>query len=387
LPLQILQATNWYAPAYAFGGPARLLEAYADLLRARGVRVDVVTSDLLTRTSFIGPHVADLGPLGRITYVKASRIPGLVNRNIHLHWRLYVEVVRRAARYDYVQFADYRGALPLLLLLLGKVKGVRLIHHSFGMISQRRGVKKVVWDFLFRRLFTKNVSLCFAENESERQEYIRIGVAPERVRVLPHPVSVPQRYRVTEAPDGPPTSAAERASPGGSLKLCFVGRLHATKGVVRTVELVHALQTYFPDVHLTIMGNDEGALKGIVRRIELLDLASRVEFRPPAYDDTRYDLYAKSDAFVILPVENLQTSLAAVEALAVGTPIITNDNCRIDGLGEYVLYVDRMPIQDLARQIDALRAIPKKQIARDAQHTFSFDAVARGLGQAICPMR
>ncbi|HEY6210058.1 MAG TPA: hypothetical protein VIW28_13425, partial [Gemmatimonadales bacterium] len=80
--MRILQATNWYAPAYAFGGPTRLFEVYAEILRSRGVRVDVLTSDLMTRTSFMGPHVVDLGSRGRIAYVKALRIAALAKRNI-----------------------------------------------------------------------------------------------------------------------------------------------------------------------------------------------------------------------------------------------------------------------------------------------------------------
>src|SRR5437773_2274955 len=127
------------------------MEAYAQMLRSRGVRVDVLTTDILTRSTFMGPHVVDLGSRGRITYVKALRIAALIRHNIHLHLGLYVEVWRQARFYDCVEFADYRGLLPLLLLLLSRLRGVKLVHHSFGMISQRVRGRKLAWDMLFRR--------------------------------------------------------------------------------------------------------------------------------------------------------------------------------------------------------------------------------------------
>ena len=377
--MRILQATNWYAPAYAFGGPTRLFEVYAEILRSRGVRVDVLTSDLMTRTSFMGPHVVDLGSRGRIAYVKALRIAALAKRNIHLHFRLYARIWTEATRYDYVQFTDYRGMLPLVLVLVGRFRGARLVHHSFGTVSQRRVGKKVVWDFFFQRWFAQTVSLCFAENEREREDYVAIGVAREKVHVLPHPVVVPERYRRVEAEatsDGP-------VPPGPELKLCFVGRLHPTKGVPHAIELVHALRPYFGAVRLTIMGDDEGALPDILRRIAALDLREWVTLRDAAYDDSRFALYRESDAFVIVPADNLQTSLAAVEALAVGTPVIANRNCRIDGLDEYVLYVDGKSASEVARGIAALRSIPRARIARDAQRLFSVGEVARRLNEAL----
>jgi len=377
--VRILQATNWYAPAYAFGGPTRLFEAYAQMLRARGVRVDVLTSDLITRTSFMGPHVVDLGSRGRITYVKALRIAALARRNIHLHFRLCARICMEAGRYDYIQFVDYRGLLPLVLLLVSRLRGVKLIHHSFGTISQRPVGKKRVWDSLFRSWFAKAVSLCFAENERERQDYLAIGVAREKVRLLPHPVVVPEQHRRAEGgatSDGPVPPAPE-------LRLCFVGRLHPTKGVLHTVELMHALRPYFGAVRLTVMGDDEGALPDIARRVAALDLRDCVTLRGAAYDDSRFALYGESDAFVILPADDLQTSLAAAEALAVGTPVIANRNCRIDDLDEYVLYIDGKSTPEIARGIAALRSIPRARIARDAQRVFSVDEVARRLSEAL----
>ena len=252
-------------------------------------------------------------------------------------------------------------------------------HHSLGTISQLPVGKKGVWDFFFRRLFVSAVTVCFAENGGERQQYIAIGVAPEKVHVLPHPILVPAKY----CPGGSAAPANRPTSEAATLKLCFVGRLHPTKGVPNAVDLVHALRPYFDAVHLTIMGNDEGALSDVACRIAALHLGNCVTLREAVYDDTRFALYSECDAFVILPDDNLQTSLAAAEALAVGTPVIANRNCQIDHLDRYVLYVDGKTTPDIAAGISALRAIPRSQIAHDAQCTFSMDEVTRRLSSVL----
>ena len=383
--LRVLQAANWYAPAYAFGGPSRLLEAYATMLRARGVTVDVLTTDMLSRTSFMGPHSNDAGPFGRVRYLKACRLTGLNKRNLHLHYRLYAAVLKEARRYDCVQFADYRGALALLLLLLGRFGGVRLAHHSFGMISQRQVGKKVIWDLLFKRLFARSVSVCFAENETERQEYLAIGFDARRIFVLPHPVDPPDRYRVGPADDG--AAASDGVDPSRPLRLCFVGRLHPTKGIPRVIELLHGLKAHAPDATLTIMGDDDGALPDIRAAIAAFGLESSVVLRAAAYDDSRFDLYAQSDAFVILAADNLQTSLASVEALATGTPVISNQNCRIEGLEDHVLYVDNLSPAEVMQWLAARRGIPRHSVALAAQQIFSTENVTRILHDALVSTR
>ena len=169
---RILQATNYYAPAYSFGGPTRLLEIYGDMLRSQNYCVDVLTSDLLTREACQGAKIMDLGTDGKIEYVHEPRWAYLTQRNIHLNFLLCMKIVVALRKYDIVQLSEYRGLLPLVVIFFARLYNTKIVHHSFGMISQKRGPKKKAYDFIFRKLFSNNVSICFAENEEERQQYI-----------------------------------------------------------------------------------------------------------------------------------------------------------------------------------------------------------------------
>ncbi|HET9509357.1 MAG TPA: glycosyltransferase, partial [Gaiellaceae bacterium] len=45
--MRILQVTPYFAPAWAYGGPPRVMFDYAVGLAARGHQVDVLTTDVL----------------------------------------------------------------------------------------------------------------------------------------------------------------------------------------------------------------------------------------------------------------------------------------------------------------------------------------------------
>ena len=51
---------------------------------------------------------------------------------------------------------------------------------------------------------------------------------------------------------------------------------------------------------------------------------------PPVYGDDRFFLYASADAYVILPTQNLETSVASIEALSADTMVLFNNNSFVE---------------------------------------------------------
>ena len=45
--MRVLQVTPYFAPAWAYGGPPRVMSDFASGLAARGHEVDVLTTDVL----------------------------------------------------------------------------------------------------------------------------------------------------------------------------------------------------------------------------------------------------------------------------------------------------------------------------------------------------
>ena len=373
MKMRILQVTNYYAPAYSFGGPTRLLEIYANMLRSRNFRVDVLTSDLLTRETCQGSKILDLGDKGKIEYVHEPRWVYLTKKNIHLNFFLCLKIAVSIRKYDFVQLSEYRGLLPLVVIIFASLFNTKIVHHSFGMISQKRGVKKKIYDFIFRRLFLKRVSICFAENEEERLQYIEIGVDSYKIIVLPHPIMSDKS-----------TDYVPRVPIEGKLDLCYVGRIHPNKGLGNCINLVYTLLNHFPNISLTVMGNDDGDLENIKRKIKELNLNEYIHFVRASYDETRFRLYRESDMFVILPDDNLQTSLAAIEALATGTPIINNLNCKIEEWSEFACTIDGKSDVEIVDRIKKLLLIDRNYIATHVRKAHTFDSVGKVLDRTFC---
>src|SRR6185369_12962866 len=98
--------------------------------------------------------------------------------------------------------------------------------------------------------------------------------------ILPHPIVVDEKCLMVP-----------KASCSNKLTLCYVGRIHPAKGVSNCIELVNSLLPYFSDISHKIMGNDDGDLVNVKRKIVEFNLQERVHFIDASYDDKRFYLY------------------------------------------------------------------------------------------------
>ena len=76
--MRVLQVTPYYAPAWAYGGPPRVMSDFAAGLAARGHTVDVLTTDVLDDERRATPREEVLDG------VRVRRLPNLSNS---LAWR------------------------------------------------------------------------------------------------------------------------------------------------------------------------------------------------------------------------------------------------------------------------------------------------------------
>ncbi len=117
-----------------------------------------------------------------------------------------------------------------------------------------------------------------------------------------------------------------------------------------------------------------------------------VRVEGPSYGDTRYNWYRVADAFAITPTLAEETSLASLEALSVGTPLISTERSEIPGWRQ--LRPDMVfPADDLEKGAQAIATFFRKSrserqsdrpaISRFAMEHFSVQAVARKLEHVL----
>ena len=144
----------------------------------------------------------------------------------------------------------------------------------------------------------------------------QFGVAPERLVHLPNPVDA-DRLRAAAAP--------LVREPGLGARFVASGRLVRQKGFDRLIEMVTSLPT---DARVTIFGEgpDGHALKAQADRLQL---GAQVSFA--GFSASPWTAVAGADAF-LLPSRWEGMSNAALEALALGTPVIATPEA--GGIGE-----------------------------------------------------
>jgi N-acetyl-alpha-D-glucosaminyl L-malate synthase BshA len=156
-----------------------------------------------------------------------------------------------------------------------------------------------------------------------REETVRdFGVPRERIEVIPNFVDL-ELYRPGKEPCHRATLA-----PAGEKILMHVSNFRPVKRVVDVVEIFYRVQRRI-DCRLVFVGDGPDRPRA-AERVEELGVTDRVTFlgKHASVDE----LVACSDLF-LLPSENESFGLAALEAMASGSPVIA---CRVGGLPEVV---------------------------------------------------
>ena len=173
-----------------------------------------------------------------------------------------------------------------------------------------------------------------------RRLVLEWGVAPERVSVLPNP-----------APD-----VALRATRGEGPTFAFAGRLTAQKALGVALEALARV----PDATLAIAGEGD-QLETLRARARELGLNGRVQFLGAQRRDEVLELFGSAQAALLSSAwENFPHTV--VEALAVGTPVISTD---VGGVREAVEDGENgllVPVGD----VDALAAAMQRFLDDDA---------------------
>jgi D-inositol-3-phosphate glycosyltransferase len=162
------------------------------------------------------------------------------------------------------------------------------------------------------------VDRVIAATEHERQALVELyGARRERVAVIPGGVDL-ERFR-------PVDRAAARARLGlcGDV-LLFVGRIDPIKGLDVLVRAVGLLRDR-PDLTLVVAGGpgDEAELERVRGLIETLGLRDKVQLRGAVPQEELPDYYSAASVCVV-PSHYESFGLAAIEALACGTPVVAS---------------------------------------------------------------
>lgn len=378
-PLRILQVVSYYAPAWAYGGPPRVMTDYATGLAARGHTVTVFTTDVLDAHDRARPrHESRDG-------VNVERFANLSNM---LAWRtkkylppgLVLATARRVSQYDVVHATDARTLATATAYAAARLAGVPFVLSAHGSLpgsSGLRGAVKTAYDRVLVRPMLERAALLLAQTGHEARLYAEAGGRAQAIRLLPLPLdlsAVPERFE-------PGFLRARAGVADGTPVVLFLGRIHRLKGLDLLAEAVAG------EAELVVVGRDDGAWEAIAAR------RPEIRFLGPLYGSERFHAYADADVFALTPRHWEETSVAALEAAACGTPVVVTEQADIPNLaasgGGLVVPLDVSSIREALRTVLArsaemgpkARALIERQHARDVV----VDSLENYLREIVAP--
>lgn len=319
--MNILHVTPYYAPAYAFGGVTRVVEGLARAQAAHGHAVTVLTTDALTqRTRWQGPPEArEDGVLVLRARNRSVWLRGRANLSTPQGFSTLAE--RALDQAEIVHVHELRTIEALTVIPRAHARRLPVLLSPHGTLTRAtgRGALKAGWDALFGRRLARGVSTVVALNAAEAEDaaalWAQFGLPPPDTVLVPN--GIDPDALVLEG------GADFRAQYGlGAGVVClFLGRLHARKGVLPLAQAF--AQANVPGSRLVFAGADDGALAALRPY-----LSERIVYAGFLQGAQRLAALDAADVFA-LPATGEGQSVAALEALAVGLPLLLSPGCHL----------------------------------------------------------
>lgn len=307
----------------------------------------VVAARLAAAQARQGHHVtllaqklpADLAPIGNLSTAQVRQAPPLSLRQSMMSRTADAQLTAAMLEHDVVHMHGIWDLLLFAAAGAAHAKAKPYIITPHGMLdpwslSQKRWKKWIALNLGWRSMLDRAAALHFL-NDDERQLAARLKlVSPGFV--------IPNGIDPEVLEDHPSPTVFRKLVPalGDRPYILFLSRLHFKKGLDYLADAFHIVVQRGLDVDLVVAGPDDGALGAMEKRVAALGLVKRVHITGPIYGDAKLAALAGAACFC-LPSRQEGFSVAILEALACGTPVVISENCHFPevaqaGAGEIV---------------------------------------------------
>ena len=254
-----------------------------------------------------GPFLKDVPADTPLHDLNAKRVRRAFPGIIRLSWKLKPQVIHSAMVELNMAVVFSRPFLP---------PGLRLLMRedtSPSALNAQGRKHTLLWNWLYRRLYPRaDKIICVGDNvlDDLADNY---GIPRSKLERIYNPVDVELTRRLAEAGGNP------YSGPGPHL--VAAGRLAKEKGFDVLLDAMPLVRAAIANADLTILG--DGRLKpDLLAQRERLGLTGAVHFA--GFQPYPYLHFKHADLFV-LPSRYEGFGLVAIEALAVGTPVVASD--------------------------------------------------------------
>jgi glycosyltransferase involved in cell wall biosynthesis len=351
---------------HRFGGLTTSLPPFCEALEATGRYRTELAAFCAPDEVYSGSGTPQIFPLGRLRWmVDASlrkRLGGLIRKSdavqIHGLWQEHCSVATDLAQ---------DCGIPYLISAHGMLEPWAL---------KSKGWKKRLYWRLREKRHLQGARCLRALTVAEAEQYRALGLRVP-VAVIPNGVTVPAA--VTPEP-----FFQRYPELRGRNIVLFLGRLHAKKGIHVLCQSWAKVCREFPDSHLVVAGPDfDGLQNSLEAQLHRDGAASRVTFSGMLRGDEKWSALSAASTFV-LPSYSEGFSVAVLEALGVGLPVIVSKSCYFPEVQKYrcgwIVDPQSGPLEEVLRECLSLSATEREAMGlrgrRLIAERFSWSTIA-----------
>ncbi len=225
--------------------------------------------------------------------------------------------------YDIIHLHLFRSIQNTIICFYAnkfKIPYVIDAHGSLPRHFKIKYLKKYVYDILFGNDILKNSKAFIAENELSYKEYIDFGIDDDKIAIVRPPFPVKEYENL-------PRKGLFKSKYNLEKKniILFFGRIHWIKGIDILVRSFNLIQRRRDDIHLVIMGEDDGFKAQVQEIIKNLKISDKVLFT--GYLSGNEKLSCIIDSSVVVQTSRYEQGAGApLEAVLCNVPIIVSDN-------------------------------------------------------------
>jgi glycosyltransferase involved in cell wall biosynthesis len=331
--MKILQVVPYFHPAYAFGGPVKVVYQISKALVKNGHDVVVYTSDAKDFGSRL-----NMGFIDKINGIKVYRFRSLSMTFVRklkffITPRMVLSARKEVKMFDIIHLHEYTTFQNIIIHHYARKYGVPYILQPHGSLSRIDAWRRLKWfyDVLFGYRLLRDASKVIALNRFEADQYRRMGVLEEKIAIIPNGIDL------SEYANLPPKGAFKRkfGIPKEKKIILYLGRIHKIKGIDFLIKAYAHLinDMHYKDVLLVIAGPNDGYLKEAKLLTSALSISKHVLFTGPLYGQDKLEAYVDSDV-VVLPSRYETFPMTILETYACGKPVIAS---KVGGLEDLII--------------------------------------------------
>jgi glycosyltransferase involved in cell wall biosynthesis len=328
--MRVLHVSPSYYPAFKYGGPIRSVHLLNKMLAEKGLLVDVVTTNAGISSNRMTEWMNDCMREDGWCYFDELRVRYLSYfgyEHFNFSIPLYKEIKKIIKDYDLVHitavwnFPVYAGASLCIKYKIPYIISTRGALHKEALSSRSNIIKKIYFK-LFAEKYLKKASGIHYTSIVEKEESESL-IKNKNSFIVPNGIDLNRIENETKQ-----ESIREKAGIGGKKYLLILGRIHRIKGFDVLIPAVKNTFDEERELFLVIAGNDSGYMEEIKKLADELKILNRIIFTGAVSGADKWSLY-KNALMFILPSYSENFGMAAVEAMACGTPVVISDKVGI----------------------------------------------------------